>query len=66
MLLFCALKVVMADKTVIVIAHRLSTILAMDKILFLDAGKIIEDGTVADLQKINGHFARLLAIHKLS
>ena len=57
-----ALQVVMADKTVIVIAHRLSTIMAMDRILFFDAGTIIEDGSVAELQKRNGHFAKLLAM----
>lgn len=57
-----ALQFVMADKTVIVIAHRLSTIMAMDRILFFEAGKIVEDGTVAELQVKNGSFARLLAL----
>lgn len=60
-----ALKVAMEDKTVIVIAHRLSTIMAMDRILFLAAGEIIEDGTVSELQKKNGSFAKLLALQKL-
>lgn len=60
-----ALKVVMANKTVIVIAHRLSTIMAMDRILFLDSGKIIEDGTVQELQNKNGQFAKLLAMQKI-
>ena len=60
-----ALQAVMTDKTVIVIAHRLSTIMAMDRILFFDAGKIVEDGTVAELQAKNGNFARLLAMQKV-
>lgn len=59
-----ALKVVMADKTVLVIAHRLSTIMAMDRILFFAAGKIVEDGTVSELQAKNGYFAKLLAMQK--
>lgn len=61
-----ALQVVMENKTVIVIAHRLSTIMAMDRILFFDAGKIVEDGTVAELQAKNGSFARLLAMQKMA
>jgi len=40
-----ALDDVMEDKTVIAIAHRLSTISRMDRILVLDAGKIVEEGT---------------------
>ncbi len=61
-----ALQVVMTNKTVIVIAHRLSTIMSMDRILFFDAGKIIEDGSVNDLQKKNGLFAKLLEMQRLS
>lgn len=56
-----ALQVVMQEKTVIVIAHRLATIMAMDRIIFLDSGKIIEDGTVAELKHKNGYFSKLLA-----
>lgn len=40
-----ALEVLMRDKTVIVIAHRLSTIMKMDRILVMDGGDIIEEGT---------------------
>lgn len=59
-----ALRVVMTDKTVIVIAHRLSTIMSMDRILFFDGGKIIEDGSVTELQEKNGCFAKLLAMQR--
>ncbi len=59
-----ALHAVMTDKTVIVIAHRLSTIMSMDRILFFDDGKIIEDGSVAELQEKNGFFAKLLAMQR--
>ncbi len=59
-----ALRSVMIDKTVIVIAHRLSTIMSMDRILFFEGGKIIEDGPVAELEAKNGYFAKLLAMQR--
>ena len=46
--------------TRIVIAHRLSTIRQCDRILVLDKGKIIEDGTYEDLIEDNGYFAELV------
>jgi len=49
-----ALDVLMKDKTVIVIAHRLSTIMKMDRILVIDRGEIIEEGTHSNLLKKKG------------
>lgn len=46
-----AIDKLMKNKTVIVIAHRLSTIRKMDRIIFIDEGKIIEQGTHDDLLK---------------
>ncbi|MGD0576722.1 MAG: ABC transporter ATP-binding protein [Candidatus Staskawiczbacteria bacterium] len=51
MLIQDALNNLMQDKTVIVIAHRLSTIQKMDRIIVVDEGKIIEQGSHADLLK---------------
>ena len=46
-------------KTVIAIAHRLSTIARMDRIVVMDDGKIIEDGSHAELLAQEGLYARL-------
>ena len=51
--------------TRIVIAHRLSTIRACDKIIVLDKGKIIEDGTYDELIAKNGFFAELVERQRL-
>jgi ATP-binding cassette, subfamily B, bacterial len=47
------------DKTVIAIAHRLSTLRHMDRIIVMDAGRIIEQGTHADLLEQKGKYYRL-------
>jgi ATP-binding cassette subfamily C protein CydCD len=55
-----ALNALMADRTTIVIAHRLSTIRAVDMILVLDAGQVLESGTHAELLAQRGFYARLI------
>ena len=56
-----ALYGVMEGKTVIAIAHRLSTIAAMDRIVVLEDGQVVEDGPHADLLRRNGLYARFWA-----
>ena len=53
-----ALNRVMHGKTVLAIAHRLSTIAAMDRIIVMDQGRIVEDGNHAQLLAKNGLYAR--------
>ena len=56
-----SLNRLMEDKTVIAIAHRLSTIAAMDRLLVLDEGKIVESGTHQELIDLGGIYATLWA-----
>ncbi len=55
------LETLMSGKTVIAIAHRLSTIAAMDRLVVMDAGMIVEEGTHTQLVKRGGLYARLWA-----
>ena len=56
-----ALEALWQDKTVIAIAHRLSTLRHMDRIIVLDQGKIIEQGTHAELLHKKGKYSELWA-----
>jgi ATP-binding cassette subfamily B multidrug efflux pump len=49
----------MQGKTVIAIAHRLSTIARMDRLIVLEAGRIIEEGTHSELLRLGGHYEKL-------
>ncbi len=54
-----ALQVLMRNRTSLVIAHRLSTVMHADRIVVMDAGRVIETGSHQQLLEKNGHYARL-------
>jgi ATP-binding cassette, subfamily B, multidrug efflux pump len=54
-----SLGTLMAGKTVIAIAHRLSTIARMDRLVVLDRGRIVEQGSHEALLRADGHYAAL-------
>jgi ABC-type multidrug transport system fused ATPase/permease subunit len=59
-----AIDKVATDRTVIIVAHRLSTIRHADKIIVVDNGQVIEEGSHQELVSSNGHYSRLVAAQR--
>jgi ABC-type multidrug transport system fused ATPase/permease subunit len=62
-----ALDAARAGRTTLVIAHRLSTIMRADRVVMLDAGRVVADGTFEDLrdrQPLAGLLADQLSVHR--
>ncbi|HEU5475457.1 MAG TPA: ABC transporter ATP-binding protein [Actinophytocola sp.] len=59
-----ALESVLADRTALIIAHRLSTVLIADRVLVVDGGRIVEDGSPADLVDGAPAGGRFAALHR--
>ena len=57
-----ALESAMKDRTTLVIAHRLATVQRADRIIVMEAGRIVESGTHAQLSEAGGLYARLAAL----
>ena len=56
-----ALNTLLSGRTAFIIAHRLSTVLAADRVLVIDAGKVVEDGSPQALTAAGGRFATMRA-----
>ena len=54
-----ALRELLSGRTALIIAHRLSTVRDADRIVVIDGGRIVEDGTYEELLALEGRFARL-------
>ena len=59
-----ALQQLMKDRTVLVVAHRLSTVRDVDRVVVLDGGRIVEQGTDQQLRSAGGLYARLSEIQQ--
>ena len=59
-----AMHGLMQGRTTLVIAHRLSTVRGLDRILVFDHGRIVEDGSHADLMRLKGGLYRRLVEHQ--
>ena len=57
-----ALSRLIQDKTVLVIAHRMRTVASADKIVVLEKGKVVEEGTSAQLLNINGIYHHMVTL----
>jgi len=60
-----ALEQVMKQRTTLIIAHRLSTIKRVDKIIVMNQGRVVEQGTHPELLALNGHYAQLYRVQQM-
>lgn len=61
-----ALSNLLQGKTVLVIAHRMRTVMNADKIVVLDEGRVVEEGTPAHLMELDGLFSRMVDLQSRS
>ncbi|HEV8053016.1 MAG TPA: ABC transporter ATP-binding protein, partial [Parachlamydiaceae bacterium] len=64
--IFEAIETNFKDKTILLITHRLSVLEVMDRIIYMEDGHIVEDGSPETLRGANGKYAAMLELQKLS
>jgi ATP-binding cassette subfamily B protein len=57
--LFDSLRALLCGRTVVLISHRFSSVVSADRIYVLKAGRVVEQGSHAELMRANGHYAEL-------
>ena len=62
--LFLRYRALAEGRTILLISHRFSTVRMADRILVLDAGKVVESGTHDALMQLNGRYAALYELHR--
>lgn len=63
--IFAAIQANFKGKTVLLITHRVSLLNETDRVVYMDEGHIIEDGSPKELMELNGHYAALVDLQKL-
>ena len=63
--IFNAMQKNFGGRTVLLITHRVSILESVDRVIYMDQGKILEDGTHQDLMKKRGHYAALVQLQML-
>jgi ATP-binding cassette subfamily B protein len=56
-----ATELLAAPRTTLVVAHRLTTAASADRVLVMDQGRVVEDGTHEELLALNGYYSRMWA-----
>ncbi len=54
----------MEGRTTLIIAHRLSTIVTADRVIVMDHGQVVENGTHTDLMDGEGMYARIISVQR--